>query len=149
MVQNSYSCARAVRQLGKVLQGKLKSKQFMASLPGAPEGKYVVIQFDTSFENKKAAIEMITPMLDKDGKWRLGVLHQVKSGCVFGHHFETSSRAFMIFCSVISLKPTIWIFFFVSLLAATTVGVDFTPNDLAVSSQYFNPFVTIMNERGL
>lgn len=59
------------RLLGKVLQGKLKSKQFMASLPGAPDGKYVVIQFDTSFENKKAAIETTTPMLDKDGKWRV------------------------------------------------------------------------------
>ena len=57
--------------LGKVLQRKLKSKQFMTSLPGAPDGKYVIIQYDTSFENKKAAIEMLTPMLDKDGKWRV------------------------------------------------------------------------------
>ena len=46
-------------------------KDQLASLPGAPDGKYVVIQFDTSFENKKAAIETITPMLDKDGKWRV------------------------------------------------------------------------------
>jgi hypothetical protein len=62
----------AVREpLGKVLQRKVKSKQFMASLPGAPDGKYVVIQFDTSFENKKTAIETITPILDKDGKWRV------------------------------------------------------------------------------
>jgi hypothetical protein len=57
--------------LGKVLQRKLKSKQFMTSLPGAPDGKYVVIQYDTSFENKKAAVETVTPMLDKDGKWRV------------------------------------------------------------------------------
>jgi hypothetical protein len=57
--------------LDKVLQRKLKSKQFMTSLPGAPDGKYVVIQYDTSFENKKAAVETVTPMLDKDGKWRV------------------------------------------------------------------------------
>jgi ribosomal protein S17E len=31
----------------------------------------VVIQFDASFENKKSAIETVTPMLDKDGKWRV------------------------------------------------------------------------------
>ncbi len=62
----------AVRMpLGKVLQRKLKSKQFMTSLPGAPDGKYVVIQYDTSFENKNAAVETVTPMLDKDGKWRV------------------------------------------------------------------------------
>ncbi len=57
--------------LGKVLQRKIKSKQFMTSLPGVPDGKYVVIQYDTSFENKRAATETITPMLDKDGKWRV------------------------------------------------------------------------------
>jgi hypothetical protein len=57
--------------LGKVLKRKLKSKQFMTSLPGAPDGKYVVIQYDTSFENKKTAVETVTPMLDKDGKWRV------------------------------------------------------------------------------
>jgi len=39
--------------------------------PLPPDGEYVVIQFKTSFENKKAAIETITPMLDKDGKWKV------------------------------------------------------------------------------
>jgi hypothetical protein len=41
------------------------------SLPGAPDGEYVVIQFATSFENKKSAIETVTPMLDSDGEWRV------------------------------------------------------------------------------
>jgi len=36
-----------------------------------PDGDYVIIQFDTSFENKKSAIETVTPMLDKDGVWRV------------------------------------------------------------------------------
>ena len=43
----------------------------MSSIPGAPDGEYVVIQFKTSFENKKSGIETVTPMLDKDGKWRV------------------------------------------------------------------------------
>jgi hypothetical protein len=57
--------------LGKVVVRKLKSKQYTKTLPGAPDGEYVVIQYETTFENKKSAIETITPMLDKDGKWRV------------------------------------------------------------------------------
>ena len=57
--------------LGGVLSRKLKFKQYTNTLPGAPDGEYVVIQYETSFENKESAIETITPMLDKDGKWRV------------------------------------------------------------------------------
>jgi len=57
--------------LGKIISRKVKSKRFTKSLPGAPDGQYVVIQYETSFENKKSAIETVTPMLDKDGKWRV------------------------------------------------------------------------------
>ena len=57
--------------LGKLVSRKLISTQYATSLPGAPDGEYVVIQFETSFKNKKSAIEQITPMLDKDGKWRV------------------------------------------------------------------------------
>ena len=63
---------QAVRKpLGKLLSRKVKSSMYETSLPGAPDGEYVVIQFETSFENKKLAIETITPMLDKDGNWRV------------------------------------------------------------------------------
>jgi len=57
--------------LGKVLSRNLKSKKYTKTLPGAPDGEYVVIQYETSFQNKQQAIETITPMLDKDGKWRV------------------------------------------------------------------------------
>jgi hypothetical protein len=59
------------KPLGKVIRRNVKSKQYTSSLPGAPDGEYVVIQYETSFENKKAAIETVTPVLDKDGKWRV------------------------------------------------------------------------------
>jgi hypothetical protein len=63
---------QAVREpLGKTISRKLKSKQYATSLPGAPDGEYVVIQFDSSFTNKKIAVETITPMLDTDGMWRV------------------------------------------------------------------------------
>jgi hypothetical protein len=57
--------------LGRVVSRELISKTHTQSLPGAPDGEYVVIQFETSFENKKSAIETITPMLDDDGEWRV------------------------------------------------------------------------------
>jgi hypothetical protein len=63
---------KAVRTpLGKVVVRKLKSKKYARSLPGAPDGEYVVIQYETQFEKKKSAIETVTPMLDKDGQWRV------------------------------------------------------------------------------
>ena len=62
----------AVREpLGKVLKRSLISQRYAKSLPGAPDGEYVVIQYQTSFKNKQSATETITPTLDKDGKWRV------------------------------------------------------------------------------
>ncbi len=64
--------AQATRKpLGKIISRNLKAKTYTTTLPGAPDGQYVVIQFDTSFENKKSAIETVSPMMDKDGKWRV------------------------------------------------------------------------------
>jgi hypothetical protein len=63
---------RAAREpLGRVISRKLKHAQYQTSLPGAPDGKYVVIQYDTSFENKQSAVETITPTFDKDAQWRV------------------------------------------------------------------------------
>ncbi|MGA2423709.1 MAG: DUF4019 domain-containing protein [Terriglobales bacterium] len=63
---------RASREpLGKLLSRKLKSATYKTTMPGAPDGEYVVIQYDSSFEHKQAAVETVTPMLDKDGKWRV------------------------------------------------------------------------------
>ena len=57
--------------LGRVKSRQLQSAEYRRSLPGAPDGDYVVIQYATSFENKKSAVETITPMKDKDGVWRV------------------------------------------------------------------------------
>jgi hypothetical protein len=54
-----------------VISRKLKTKVYKTSLPGAPDGQYVVIQFETSFQNKKSAIETVTPMFEKDGRWKV------------------------------------------------------------------------------
>jgi hypothetical protein len=57
--------------LGAVESRKLNFAKYETSLPGAPDGEYVVIQYATSFANKKAAVETVTPMLGKDGKWHV------------------------------------------------------------------------------
>ena len=63
---------QAVRNpLGEVMSRKLWSMKYTTSLPGVPDGKYVVIQYNTSFQYKKSAVETVTPMLDKDGRWRV------------------------------------------------------------------------------
>jgi len=57
--------------LGKLISRKLISRQYTEKLQGAPDGKYVVIQYETLFEKKASAVETITPMLDPDGVWRV------------------------------------------------------------------------------
>jgi Protein of unknown function (DUF4019) len=57
--------------LGALKARTLKAATFSRSLPGAPDGEYVVLQFDAQFVNKAAAIETVTPMREKDGFWRV------------------------------------------------------------------------------
>ena len=58
------------KPLGALLSRSLKSSQDYKSLPGAPDGKYMVVQYDTSFAAKQTAVETVTFTCEKDGKWR-------------------------------------------------------------------------------
>lgn len=57
--------------LGDVAERKLLSATFFTSLPGAPDGEYVVLSFASSFEHKASAVETVTPRLESDGRWRV------------------------------------------------------------------------------
>ncbi len=57
--------------LGPLVSRAVKSAEFTTTLPGAPDGRYVVIQFATSFEKKKAAVETAVLMQETDGAWRV------------------------------------------------------------------------------
>ncbi|MBL7221178.1 MAG: DUF4019 domain-containing protein [Phycisphaerae bacterium] len=57
--------------LGKVESRVKQESDYRTSLPGAPDGEYVIIPYRTTFANKKGAIETVTPMKGKDGKWRV------------------------------------------------------------------------------
>jgi hypothetical protein len=69
--QNWVASLKAVRKpLGKLVNREIVKMEESSSLPGAPDGKYVVMTFKTVFEQKKSAIETVTFMLNKDEKWR-------------------------------------------------------------------------------
>ncbi len=55
--------ALETRELGAVTEA--------SSLPGAPDGRYVVIQFHTSFVSKASAVETVTAILEVDARWRV------------------------------------------------------------------------------
>jgi hypothetical protein len=57
--------------LGPVESRKLVTAQYTRTLPGAPDGDYVVIRYETTFQKKKASVETVTPMKDKDGVWKV------------------------------------------------------------------------------
>lgn len=57
--------------LGPLKSRKVRSATFSRTLPGAPDGEYVVIQFSTQYKNKATATETVTPMREKDGSWRV------------------------------------------------------------------------------
>jgi hypothetical protein len=57
--------------LGSASDRALKSATYHTSLPGAPDGQYVVIQYTTRFANKEQAVETVTPAREPDGSWRV------------------------------------------------------------------------------
>jgi uncharacterized protein DUF4019 len=57
--------------LGKVVLRKMESAAYSTSLPGAPDGQYEVIIFNTSFEHKRAGYETVITSVQKDGTWRI------------------------------------------------------------------------------
>jgi uncharacterized protein DUF4019 len=57
--------------LGKVESRQFKAADFRTKLPGAPDGQFCVMQFRTKFAAGGDMIETITPMLDKNGEWRV------------------------------------------------------------------------------
>ncbi|MBN2376349.1 MAG: DUF4019 domain-containing protein [Sedimentisphaerales bacterium] len=63
---------KAVRSsVGAIISREVASATYLTTVPNGPEGEYVVIQFSSSVKNKPAVVETVTPMLDKDGVWRV------------------------------------------------------------------------------
>lgn len=58
--------------LGRALERRLRETEHRTSVPGAPDGHYVLLKYDTRFERKQEAVETVVTMLDTDGQWRVG-----------------------------------------------------------------------------
>ncbi|MFC2085798.1 DUF4019 domain-containing protein [Bacteroidota bacterium] len=56
---------------GPFISRTLTGSQYATSLPGAPDGEYVVLTYQAKFKNKANATETVTPMKDSDGTWRV------------------------------------------------------------------------------
>jgi len=62
---------RTVRnELGKASARRPHAVTFTHKMPGAPDGDYVVLQYDTDFA-KGSALETVIPMRMPDGSWRV------------------------------------------------------------------------------
>jgi len=64
-----YSALKGIRTpLGEVTsRSELNAKEY-TSLPGVPDGEYLVIQFKTEFQNKKSSTETLT-LSKNSGQW--------------------------------------------------------------------------------
>ena len=65
------SLAAAQAPLGRPLSRSLRASRYAEELPGAPDGKYYVVEYDTAFERKRNGTETVVPTLDEDGAWRV------------------------------------------------------------------------------
>ena len=66
--------------LGKVVSRTLKSATYVTRLPNAPAGEYEVLQYDTTFQNAGGMIETVTPMLEKNGQWKVSGYYVKRAG---------------------------------------------------------------------
>ena len=57
--------------LGAVRARTLQAAHPATEMPGAPDEQYVVFEFHTQFEHKRAAVETVSPTRDHDGQWRV------------------------------------------------------------------------------
>ena len=56
---------------GANLSRTLEKAEYNSTLSGAPDGKYVVATFESSFEQKANAVETVTVALSDEGKWKV------------------------------------------------------------------------------
>jgi hypothetical protein len=57
--------------LGKLMGRKVIVVKFETSLPGVPDGEYVIAQFRTRWEHKAQSVETVSVVKESDGMWRV------------------------------------------------------------------------------
>jgi hypothetical protein len=65
------SLLQARAPFGPVRGRKLLGATYRTSLPGAPPGEYVVLQYEAEVSGGRKVVETVTPMREQDGRWRV------------------------------------------------------------------------------
>jgi hypothetical protein len=65
------SLERVQDSVGRAVERSFRSAEYHTELPGAPDGHYVILKYDTRFEHKAHGEETVVPQLDDDGVWRV------------------------------------------------------------------------------
>jgi hypothetical protein len=55
---------------GKLVSRNVSEATYTTSVPGLPDGEFVIFQFDTVFERKAEGVETVTAVLEED-TWRV------------------------------------------------------------------------------
>ena len=63
------------KPMGSLVSRKVKSTQYRTMMPQVLKGKYLIIDYQSSFTNRKSVAESITQMMGKDGNWRVAGYH--------------------------------------------------------------------------
>jgi hypothetical protein len=59
------------KRLGRVISRKLKDQRLAKDPHGLPKGAYMVVEYNTSFQNAPDSGELLTLRRGSDGKWRV------------------------------------------------------------------------------
>jgi len=88
---------------GKIISRKVKSSTYR-SIP--PDGKQVELWYETSFQNRKHAVERVWVRLDKNGEWRV-MGYAITAGAPDLPNIAMALLLFLIVISVwyMELKP--------------------------------------------
>jgi hypothetical protein len=57
--------------LGKAESRAVRSAEYSTTLPRAPDGEWVVVEFDTTFAKKQTALETVVLGKESDGTWKV------------------------------------------------------------------------------
>jgi hypothetical protein len=69
--RESFDRVRSV--FGRTLHREQSDARFTTSVPGAPDGEYVIMEYAAELERKKEAVETVVAMRDdEDGAWKVG-----------------------------------------------------------------------------
>ena len=68
--QWEHAVAAARGPLGELSSRKFHATEYKTTIPGAPEGEYVTVYYDTAFAQKAAATESVT-LMKSDGSYKV------------------------------------------------------------------------------